>query len=85
MSSLMYNAIGILGDFLILTAYFLLQFKKLKADTSAYSLLNLSGAALILFSLFFAWNLPAVLIESVWIIISFYGVIQALRARRNGG
>lgn len=84
MSSLMYNTIGILGDILVMAAYFLLQLKKLKAETFIYSFLNLIGAALVLFSLCFSWNLPSALIESVWIIISFYGVIQALKARSKG-
>lgn len=72
-----YNTIGILGDFLILTAYFLLQLRKLNAESISYLLLNLLGALFILFSLFFAWNLPAAIIEGAWALISFYGLIEA--------
>jgi hypothetical protein len=81
MSSLIYNTIGIFGDLLILIAYFLLQLRKLKAEDFLYSFLNLTGAILILFSLFFAWNFPAAIIESVWIVISCYGLFQSLRAK----
>lgn len=83
MSSVIYNIIGIFGDILILVAYSLLQFKKLRAETFTYSFLNLAGAAFLLYSLYFSWNLPAAIIESAWVIISFYGLIQALRAKRN--
>jgi hypothetical protein len=81
MSSLIYNAIGIFGDVLILIAYSLLQLKKLSAETVAYSFLNLAGAALILFSLFFSWNLPAVIIEISWVMISVYGLLQAVHSK----
>lgn len=81
MPSFLYNIIGILGDFFVLIAYFLLQFKKMKAESFAYSFMNLIGAAFILFSLFYSWNLPAVIIEGTWIFISFYGLVQAWRAR----
>lgn len=83
MTNLIYNIIGIFGDILILAAYSLLQLKKLRAETFAYSFLNLAGAALLLFSLYFAWNLPAAIIEGAWVVISFYGLIQALRAKRS--
>ncbi|OGT07019.1 MAG: hypothetical protein A2103_01685 [Gammaproteobacteria bacterium GWF2_41_13] len=76
----MYNAIGILGDFFVLAAYFLLQFRKLKAESITYSLLNLIGALFILFSLCFAWNLPAAIVESAWALLSLYGLFQAVRS-----
>ena len=79
MFTIIFNTVGILGDFLVLIAYTLLQFKKLRAETFWYSFLNLIGAAFILFSLCFSWNLPAAIIEITWIFISFYGLIQAWR------
>lgn len=82
MPSFIYNTIGILGDFFVLFAYFMLQVKKLKAESFIYSFLNLMGAIFVLFSLYFSWNLPSVVIEGSWVIVSVYGLIQALRARR---
>ena len=76
------NAIGIIGVGVILMTYLLLQLGRLSADSLAYSALNLCGASFILFSLFFDWNLPSVIIESAWIIISVYGVIKAWRRRK---
>jgi hypothetical protein len=81
MTSFMYNFIGLLGDVFILIAYILLQLNKLKAEAIMYSFLNMIGAVFILFSLYFAWNFPAVVIESAWVLISFYGTIQALAKR----
>lgn len=81
MPTFIYNIIGILGDFSVLIAYSLLQFKKLKAESFLYSFLNLVGAIFLLFSLYYAWNLPAAIIEITWILISFYGLVQVLRTR----
>jgi hypothetical protein len=78
-----YNAIGLLGDGFVLVAYSMLHLRKLKAESFAYSFLNAIGAALVLFSLYFAWNLPAVVIESSWVAISVYGLIQALIKRKK--
>jgi Na+-translocating ferredoxin:NAD+ oxidoreductase RnfD subunit len=81
MQSYIYNSIGFFGDFLILLAYALLQMKKLKSESTTYSVMNLLGAICILFSLFFAWNLPVVVIEVFWIIISLYGLAKAYKRR----
>lgn len=81
MPTFIYNIIGFFGDFFVLIAYSLLQFKKLKAESFLYSFLNLIGAIFLLFSLYYAWNLPAAIIEGTWVLISFYGLIQGWRAR----
>ncbi|MBN2412505.1 hypothetical protein JXQ31_12520 [candidate division KSB1 bacterium] len=77
-----YTIIGLPGVFLILLCYFLLQTEKMDATGFLYSFLNLIGAFLILFSLLFAWNLSAALIEVFWIIISFLGIIRYLKRSR---
>lgn len=81
MPTFIYNIIGFFGDFFVLVAYSLLQFKKIKAESFSYSFMNLIGAAFLLFSLYYAWNLPAAIIEGTWVLISFYGLVQAWRAR----
>ena len=71
-----HDIIGFFGAIAILLAYFFLQAKKLSSDGLLYSLLNLAGALLILFSLVNAWNLTAVFIEIIWCGISFFGMIK---------
>ena len=72
----LHDLIGFLGAIAILVAYFLLQAKKMSSDGLIYSVLNLAGAILILFSLFNAWNLTAVLIEIIWGGISLFGIMK---------
>lgn len=77
------NIIGILGVFLVVLAYFLLQYEKLSAQGFAYPVLNLLGALMILFSLIYAWNLPSVIIETAWAIVSIFGIARKWRHRKG--
>ena len=79
-----HDLVGFLGAIAILFAYFLLQANKMSANGLAYSVLNFVGALLILFSLFYAWNLTAVLIEIVWVGISLFGIIRCCKTTTYG-
>ena len=59
---------------MILASYLLLQLGKLQAMDLRYSILNASGAALILCSLTFDFNMSAFLIEFFWLLISIIGI-----------
>ena len=73
------NVIGVAGTMLILLAYFLLQTKKIDSEQLPYSLLNLFGAAGVVFSLMYDWNLPSFIVESFWVVISVIGVVRYWR------
>lgn len=75
------DVIGIIGVLLILVAYFMLQTNRLSAEGKTYSILNLIGAALVLHSLFFNWNTPAALMEGLWVIISFWGMLKSFQRK----
>lgn len=77
------DLVGIAGASLIVVAYFLLQLGRLDPDSLVFSAVNGLGAAGILFSLFFEFNLSAFVIESFWLAISLYGVIRVWRLRRQ--
>jgi hypothetical protein len=81
------NIIGVIGVFFVLLAYFLLQCGKTQADSLRFLLCNLLGAAMILFSLIYDWNLSAALIEAAWMLISLFGIVRVLlkRARYKAG
>ncbi len=73
---------GLLGVGLIVLFYFLIQTERISATRLAYSLGNGAGAALILVSLVFDFNLPSFVFETVWLVISLYGIVRTLRQRR---
>lgn len=68
------NIIGNAGVIIILGAYFLHAFHKISSESTLYYSLNLVGAALIGVSLYFDFNLPNVILEICWSIISLYGI-----------
>ncbi len=76
------NLAGLLGVACIVLFYFLIQTERISADRLIYSAGNGIGAALILFSLIFEFNLPSFIFESIWLTISIYGIAKALRRRR---
>lgn len=73
------DTVGITGVILLLIAYYLLSTNKMSPHSLTYQLLNLVGAAFILFSLFFHWNTASVLIEIAWITISLIGIVRIWR------
>ncbi|MFI4937183.1 MAG: hypothetical protein ACHQJ6_01575 [Candidatus Berkiellales bacterium] len=73
------DIVGAIGASLVLIAYYLLEAEKLHAESKLYPLLNSIGALFLLYSLFFNWNLPAVLMEVAWLAISLWGYIKAHR------
>lgn len=68
------TSIGIVGVITLLIAYVFLQLGKLAGTGFGYSFLNLIGSLMILVSLNVDWNLPAVIIEIAWALVSLLGI-----------
>ena len=68
------DAIGMLGTLLVLVAYYLLQLEYTDPRGIAYNMINLLGAALLLVSLYFNFNLASVVMEVFWIGASLIGL-----------
>ncbi|MCZ6828249.1 MAG: hypothetical protein O7F73_01425 [Gammaproteobacteria bacterium] len=75
-----YDFLGNVGVVLILTTYLLLQLERLSGTSLLYSALNAMGAALILVSLVFEFNMSAFMVELFWLLISMIGIGIKLRA-----
>ena len=76
-----YDVIGTLGVGVIVVTYFLLQIDKISSQQFIYSLLNGVGAALILISLYYDFNLPSVIVEAFWLVISVFGILKYLMTK----
>lgn len=70
------NIVGFIGVVIIVISYLLLQISYLKIDGLIYSVVNALGSLLVLYSLYYYWNLSAVLVEVFWFGISVYGIIK---------
>lgn len=77
------NPVGLFGVGIILIAYFLLSVGRWSADSIKFQLINFFGAWLILFSLYFHWNLASVVIEIAWAIISLIGIFRIYKKKRK--
>ena len=72
---------GNLGVLLIVGSYFWMQLGRISGQSVPYSLANAFGAALILVSLYFDFNLSAAVIEVFWLVISLMGAVLASKSR----
>ena len=68
------DVIGIIGVSIIVVTYLLLQLQKISSQTLTYSILNIVGSIMILYSLIDNWNLASFVIQVFWIIISLFGI-----------
>ncbi len=77
-----HDLLGLVGVFLVLAAYLLLQLEKMSATNLPYLIANGLGSFLILLSLIREFNLSAFVIEIAWLMISLYGLTRCLKRRR---
>jgi hypothetical protein len=74
------DMIGIIGVFIIVIAYILMQVDRMDPKGFWFSALNTLGAVFILVSLFYDWNLASFVMEVIWFTLSLYGTIKARKA-----
>jgi hypothetical protein len=79
----LHNVVGNIGVLLIVGTYFLVQIGRMPATQPPYIVANGIGAALILYSLYFDFNLSAFLIEVIWLLISIIGLTRVCLERRR--
>lgn len=77
------DVIGMVGVGCILLMYFAVQTGRLKPAGFIYSMMNLVGALLILYSLIYEFNLSAVIIETAWCVISVIGLGRWWQAKKD--
>lgn len=76
------DALGVVGVLCILIAYAGATANKLDPARAPALLLNLAGALLILVSLYFDFNLSAVLMEGAWAAVAIVGLVRLALGRR---
>jgi hypothetical protein len=74
MENWMIDTVGMLGTLLVVLAYYLLQLERIDPRGLSYNILNFAGAACLLISLCFNFNLASFVIEIFWIVASLIGL-----------
>ena len=77
------NTMGLLGAACIVLDYFLLNTGRLHSETYTYQALNILGAAGILVSLHYTFNLATFFLEIIWVSIAVYGICKLYLRRRR--
>ena len=83
MNTFLFDAIGMLGVFMILAVYSLVQLDKMDVKGLFYSIINAVGAVFILISLTVTFNMASFVIECAWLVISLFGIYQAIKRTRS--
>jgi hypothetical protein len=73
-----YDLAGSAGVVLIVAAFLLLQLERVASNGLLYLIANAIGAALILLSLVFDFNLSAFLMEAFWLAISLLELVRRI-------
>ena len=79
MESIIFNALGWLGAFLLLLAYALVSFKKLEADSLVYQWLNITASVLLLVNTIYYGAFPSSFVNAVWTVIAFFAILTIRR------
>jgi hypothetical protein len=74
------QVIQVVGALLILAAFVGVQFERMRPDARLYLALNLVGSAILAVLAVIESQWGFILLETVWVIVSAWGLAAALRA-----
>lgn len=78
-----HDIVGIFGVACILLMYLAVQTGRARGGGLLYSLVNMAGALMILYSLTFEFNLASMVIQLCWVAISLVGLVRWWREGRE--
>ena len=79
-----YNIIGLLGMAITVLAYFLMSFG-IVPSVVCYQIMNGVGSAFLIYSLMVHQNIPAMVMEVIWFVISIMSLVKSiLRNSKHG-
>ncbi len=76
------DVLGLIGSLVICSAYLAVSLGRINAERLPYQLINISGAVLLLISLYYRPNLGAIMIEVLWITIAVIAIARIYLRRR---
>jgi len=83
MTDILFEVIGWVGSGLLIMAYLLVSSKKLAPQSSAYQLINLFGAILLLIYAIHTSAYPFVLVNSIWLVIGLIFFVKIFMKKKE--
>ena len=80
MTNFLVNGSGWLGAAVLLLAYALVSFKKMKPDSGSYQIMNAAGSALLIVNTLYYRAFPSAFVNLIWIFIAIAAYFR-VRAR----
>ncbi|MCB9800065.1 MAG: hypothetical protein H6757_04845 [Candidatus Omnitrophica bacterium] len=79
------QVIGLVGAFLVLLAYFLLQTRRLSHSAYPYLFMNFFGGTCLLIASMHTGQAGLILLEGSWTVISLYALLKRMRGTDISG
>lgn len=73
---LLIETIGWIGSVLVIGAYALNSYQKIKSDSLQFQLMNLMGGILLIVNSIYKEAYPFTFINSVWVVIAFSSLVR---------
>jgi hypothetical protein len=74
------DLVGWMGAALLLAAYAMVSFRKLRADSGSYQLLNAIGSCCLIVNTVYYRAYPSAFVNVIWILIA---ILASIRARQR--
>ena len=70
--------LGIIGMTLILVAFVLDEFKKIRTDSVQYNLINIIGSGLLLYYAYTLQSIPFLVLNGIWFLVAGYKIVRII-------
>ncbi len=80
---LLIDILGWIGSIEVVAAYGLNSYQKIKSDSIAFQLLNLTGAIFLIVNSIYKQAYPFTFINTVWSVIAIVAIVGIIRKRNS--
>ena len=80
--NILFEALGWVGSVEILLAYGLNSFQKIKSDSAAFQILNLTGGIFLIINSIYHEAYPFTFINAIWVLIALPALIKIISRKK---
>ena len=79
----MIDIIGWVGSALVVLAYAMNMYNKLRSDSLTYYLLNITGSGCLIANTFYHHAIPSAVVNIIWVLIAFMAMLKRKPAKQE--